>query len=196
MTNNYDKTDLLLQYANNALTPGELKKVKKLIESDPEMAALYAAILTLRDEGKRTNWPSLKKSIKTLSSQMFDDFQKLKKTGNKINGVRVFDSKAMPLPEGIRPAVVDCRRVKFKIDKLHLELSMYPISVNAYELIGQLSGFESPGYLTFTLSGGKRKFSVEGDKFHIFRFAKVLQGNYTLNIHFDKKKIGAVGIDL
>jgi len=196
MNDNTDKIDLLLKYINKDMPPNEVKRVERLIKSNAELAELYSTILALKKEGGRTNWPNLKKSISTLSLQMFDDFQELRKPRPKISGIRVFDSKAMPLPDGVRPAVVDCRRLKFKIDDLFLEISMYPISANAYEIIGQLSGYEKTGNLIFTLSSGKKKIMANGDKFNLFRFAKVPINDYILSIHFQNKKIGAVGLDL
>ena len=61
----------------------------------------------------------------------------------------------MPLPEGVRPAAVSTRRLKYRIGEDILEISLHPVSPASYELIGQLSGQEPGRILDIQFKSGK-----------------------------------------
>ncbi|MEW5925437.1 MAG: hypothetical protein AB1746_15760, partial [Candidatus Zixiibacteriota bacterium] len=101
-----------------------------------------------------------------------------------------------PLPEGVRPAAVDCRRLKFKIGDYDLEISMYPISTDSREIIGQVhqARFDKP--LEVRLKSGRTSFSVTADRFNLFRFERVPVAEYKMTLISDGQTIGIVDLAL
>jgi hypothetical protein len=194
--NKSDLIEKLVKFANNKLPASERREIKTLIESDADIAELLHVVKSLKKEGSAVNWNQIMKAATALSAKMFTDFKNSAKKKFAPLGITIYDSKVLPLPEGVRPAKVDTRRIKYKIEDIELDVSLYPISTNAYEIIGQLSGVEYDLPVKIYLRSGKTKLITKTDRFNLFRFAKVPIARYILKIHIDDKELGSVKIDL
>jgi len=196
MKNDNDKVGLLLRYLEGQLSEADRRMVETILKSDNESAELYAVIKGLSVEGKSADWGQVRKAAGELASRLFDDYQKRRASPKSNHGVTVFDSKILPLPAGVRPATVDSRRIRYKIGSMDLEVSLYPVSTDSYEIIGQISGTQEKAPLDVMLKSGSHIFKVEADRFHLFRFGRVPVSKYTLHIISGKRDIGTATLEL
>ena len=135
-------------------------------------------------------------AVERLADKLVKDFETGKKHKGQPYGVTVFDSKLLPLPEGVRPAVVDTRKLKFRVSDCTLDIALYPVSPDSYELIGQIAGGEAKDRFRVTLSARKNRYTTDTDQFQLFRFDRVFSGQYTLMIRQGRKTIAIVDLDL
>ncbi len=191
-----ENIDLMIKYLRGRLSDRDKKRAKSLIRMNPEMAVFLEDIKELQKESSTINWDRIRSSVSSLSSRMFDDFMKGLKERRPEQGIRVFDSQVLPLPAGVRPAVVDTRRLRYKFDEIEMEISLYPISIDSYEIIGRISRVGSRLSSRVELVSERLKFEVETDQFHIFRFSRIPVSDYILNIYGDSRLIGTVDIEL
>ena len=196
MKKSSDKIGFLLKYLKGELSEKELPEVGSIIESDKELSEMYPIIRNLHAAGRKIKWEQVRRSALRLSLRLYDDFQKSRKMTSVRYGVRVFDSGLLPLPEGVRPAIVDTRRIKYKIGEGDLEISLYPVSTDSYEVIGRVSQVACQAPLKVMLKSPTDTYTVEADQFNLFRFVRIPVSSYTLYILAGKRKVGAVGIEI
>lgn len=196
MKNDKDRITLFLAYLEGQLAKADRQMVESILRSDKDLAELFSVVKELYLEGKSTDWSQIHTSAGQLASRLFDDHQKRVKKAKSNYGVTVFDSKILPLPTGVRPATVDSRRMKYKIGPLDLEVSLYPVSTDSYEIIGQISGTPENTTLNVMLKSASHSFKTEADQFNLFRFRRVPVSKYTLYIISGKKEIGTAMLEL
>lgn len=195
MKNNEHIIDLLTAYVCGTLSGKEKRRLEAQLKTDRKMAELCELIKQLRRAGEKTDWTRTQDTAAKLSAQLFDDYQKRKKSGAR-RGVTVFDSRILPLPEGVRPATVSTRRMKFAFADLNMELSLYPITTDSYELIGRISGLESYDNVSVVIRSGKTSFRTATDHHGLFRFERVPALIYTLAIKSGNRICGTIDIEL
>lgn len=153
------------------------------------------AVKTVFDKLEKTakglNKNEEKIAARNLAKKLFSDFTKRKK---ETEGVCVFDSALMPLPEGVRPAIVDTRKLKYCFDECELTLSLYPVSIENFEVVGQITGVDSETKLSVLFKRGKQSVKADTDTFHLFSLQRLEKGSYSVSIKREKKIIGTVSI--
>ncbi len=188
--------ELLIDYVRGRLSPEESSSMKAQVEDDPVLQKMVAVLSGLRDEVDQIEWQKMQNPSHALFDRLLKDVKSRKgKTGPK-RGVTIFDSGLLPLPDGVRPAEVDTRRLKYLIGEAQLEISIYPISPGSYELIGQISNLEEIKSLSIELRRGKSKLSAEANQFNLFRFPRVPAGAYHLNFRDGRTVIGKIELEL
>ena len=191
-----DKVDRLLAYLRGELNKPEAALLEKEIEGDPELKETYALLKELGGESRSIDWSEIYSTIRAISTRLVDDFFKKRADGQPAPGVLVYDSKMLPLPTGVRPASVDVRRLKFKIDEMELMVSLYPVGPRAYEVMGQLTGYSGNESISVSLARGKKTYRTEPDSFQLFHLARVPSGNYRLVLSTASGTIADVDIDI
>ena len=168
MTIDQNKLEQLLAFVEDKLD--ETRKAALLDEtaSDPELAKMLELLKEMY-QLKPGNTNQLIAAAKKLSQSLYRDFVNQQKTPGTLFGVRIFDSSVLPLPEGVSPAAVDTRRLKYKIGDALVELSTYPITVDSIELIGRISELKS--FDNITVSAGDQ--TVRVDELGMFRFDRI-----------------------
>lgn len=196
MHNEVDKIELLLKFNRGELTGDAEKEVREALRNDPELRAIYKLLQDIQTDTGRKDWGQIMNFASESASRMFDDFMRNHREGTDVYAVRTYDSKLTPLPEGVRPAAVDCRRLKFKVGDHDLEISLYPVSTDSREIIGQIhrARFDSP--LEVRLKSGRISFTVTADKFNLFRFERVPVAEYKMTIISNGQTIGIVDLAL
>jgi hypothetical protein len=187
--------ELIIKYVKSELSRDEEKKIKKLLSSDKEFAKMYEIIKTLDIDSMSSNLAELAPPLKQMSLGMFREFQKTKKDKEIMRGLPVYDSRVLPIPEGVRPSETNSRRLKYKFDSMELELSLYPTSLYSYEMIGQLSGAEDSKY-RIELTGKEFRRKTETDELQMFTFVKIPAMKYRLNILSGRKTIAVVDLEI
>jgi len=197
MSQDIDRIDLMMDYLRGDLSPANRRQAEKLISEDRHKDRLFAIVKRLFLESKKTDWQQARESSLKLASRLFKDYQKSKKRPGANPGINIFDSRMFPLPGGVRPAKVDTSRLKYRVGELTLELSLYPVSTESYELIGQVLDLESDQQLYVKLhSSGKDDFEIAADRFYLFRFDRIPKADYTLELILGNNKIGTVALQL
>ncbi len=195
MKNEEHIIDLLTAYVCGTLSPKERRQVEARLKTDRETAELYELVRRLQQTGKKTDWQLTQDTAVKLSRRLFDDFQKRKKSGT-ARGITVFDSRILPLPEGVRPATVSTRRLKYAFADMNLDISLYPVTTDSYELIGRIAGLESYDDVTIMLRSGKTTLSAPLDRHGLFRFERIPTRTYTLTVKSGKRNRGMIDIEL
>lgn len=190
------KTEELIQYLNNELDSKRSEELELEIKSDQELQQLFGIMIDLQKEQSDSSWEELKQPAHALFDQLLNDIQKENQTEKPTNGILTYDSKLLPLPEGVRPAAVDTRKVKYNIGDLKLEISLYPISSDSFEMIGQVDGWNSKHPLEIVLKAGKKTITARANQFQVFRFSRIEILKYKLTIISDSRTIGVIEIEL
>ncbi len=192
---NQDIVRQLLAYHRGELDEETRSALKGRIETDHELAQLLAVVVELT-AATRTSDDSLSQSARSLSALIIRDYLRKKASPGSIQGVVVFDSSVVPLPDGVRPAAVDTRQLRYKLDVGDLSLALYPLTMNSFEMVGQLAGQPAGDRLVIVLRQGRKLQSVEADEHHLFRFARVAGGDSRLAVVRFGEEIAFVQIDI
>lgn len=196
MQNDVDKIELLLKFNRGELTGDAEKAVREALKNDPELRIINQLLQDIQIDTGKGDWSQILNFASESASRMFDDFMRNRREGAEVYAVRTYDSKLTPLAEGVRPAAVDCRRLKFKIGDYDLELSLYPVSTDSREIIGQVHKAKFGKPLEVRLKSGKRSYSVTADRFNLFRFERVPVAEYKMTLLSDGQIIGIVDLSL
>ena len=196
MSKIHDKIGVLIGYLKGDLPRAKRRSAEAMVRQDKELRELYPVVEKLCQTGKSMNWNEEREAALKISTQLFRDYMKGKKLKKPGYGITVFDSRILPLPEGVRKADVGTRRIKYRVGDRLLEVSLYPISTGSYEIIGQTSNMEDDSLSRVILKSGKESFSADTDRFNVFRFPRIPLDKYSLYLIAGKKRIGSVTIEL
>lgn len=196
MSNSEKEIEQLINYLRGRLSSKEAAEVKRRIADDPTMQELMALINDRKQELAAIDWEKIESPVHAMLDLQMKQLKSSRKTGGGRRGITTYDSKLLPLPDGVRPAAVDTRRLKFQIDDSQLEISLYPISPNSYEVIGLLGGIEANKEFTVELKGKQSKLTVKTNQFGLFRFPRVPEGNYELKIKEGRSVFAGLQLDL
>ncbi len=183
-----------------ALLRGELKgkQKKTLLEElqlDSELSEMFE-LLKKMHEVRHPESNQIISASKKLSKTLFTDFLKKQLSHKTDFGVRVFDSALLPLPEGVRPASVDTRLLKYHVGEAIVELTVYPITIDSVEIIGQIAGIENNKSIKVIAEVNGEKKEVEVDEFCLFRFERIDIGSCRLLFSSENSKEGIIELEL
>ncbi|NIP44751.1 MAG: hypothetical protein GWO41_15705 [candidate division Zixibacteria bacterium] len=193
MNKNEDKIEILLKFLRGELNAKESKKVRSLIKEDRDMAELLAVLKNLQPDGRHADWKKIFKSALELSSRQFEDFQKSQHRNQPPYGITVYDSSVLPIPTGIRSefsSTVNSRRLKYKIDGMELVLSLQPVSMENFNLMGQISGLDEGLKIRVLLISGRKRHETGTDQFYVFHFERIPTAEYSIKIYEGNRVIG------
>jgi hypothetical protein len=126
---------------------------------------------------------------------MFEEFNKGKKKNINI-GINIYDSGVLPKPSGVRPSIVETRKLKYKFDEFTLEIALYPVTVFAYELVGFVDRLsEGHEYKVELLQDGQT-LRAKVDDANMFIFKRISAENNRLQILRDGDVIGIVDLKI
>jgi hypothetical protein len=167
--------------------------VQELIASDAVVAELHALLEHLDEQVAADD---LTEAARRLSSQLVSDFLADKRSSGPARGVRVFDSALLPVPDGVRPASVDTRQLRFRVSDWEVVFALYPVTSDSYEVMGRISGLGDDTAVEVVLSAGKQTERAETDKLHLFRFARVSTGTYRVVFSDKSGEIGTLTLEI
>lgn len=190
------KLSQVVDHIRGRLAPEEDAETVRLIADDPTLQRLVTLTGALREESAAVDWKRIGPSAHALIDiQLKQLALKGARPGGGC-GLTVFDSKLLPLPDGVRPALVDTRRMKFLINNGQLELSFYPITLNSSEVIGQYSGNENPSGIAVELRRGRVRLVSTANEFGLFRFPRAPKGTYALRIRTADAVIAEIDLEI
>jgi len=196
MKNNTD-FELIVRYLAGELSDRENRDIEQKISQDKDLRKLVGLLRDQSNDTERSSWDKLKIPAHKLLERQLKETRKSRGRGHsRKRGVTTFDSGLLPVPEGVRPATVDTRRLKYRIDRCSLELSLYPVSPGSYEIIGQVSGLEGDRELSISLTGNGKPLTISSNQFHLFRFPRVPVGEYEMHIKSDSGDVAIIDISI
>lgn len=189
-----DKYELLTRYLKGELNEEEKQEFGKNLRDDPELSRTVEFLLNFKSGSDEIAWDKIRRPAHQIFERLLSDHKSSKRDSKRA--IVTFDSKYFPLPEGIRPAIADTRRIRYQIDDHMLELSLYPVSPGSFEMIGQLSGGRAGEILGIELRKGKTRLHINSNDYQLFRFERVPSGKYMMIITKGKMAIAKVDLDL
>ena len=196
MSGKKDKYDLLAEYLKGRLSGDREKQFERMLRDDPELVRMAEFVSDLIRESDDIEWDRLKQPAHSVLGRMLKDYKISQKSKESKQGIVFFDSRDMPLPEDVRPAIVNSRRIKYRIADDVLEISLHPVSPGSYELIGQLSGRQPGEIVEIEIRGNNSAKKVKSNDFQLFRLERIESGNYKMKIYAEKKLIAKIDIEL
>lgn len=196
MSSNVRDFETIAAFLRGQLNAEERKEIERRIASDPTLQSLVRAVSGWLEEINAGKYAGVEPSVHALLSRQLKEIKAADKKPGWRRGVTTYDSKLLPVPEGVRPATVDVRRVKVQIDDWQLDVSLYPVSVSSYEIIGQIIDCDIDAPLIVTLNKRGTAVSAETNRFHLFQFPRVATGKYTLKIKQDRRIIAVVDLEI
>ena len=188
--------ELISKYLKSELNDRDRKKVENMLDSGKEFRKMYELIKTLHEQGTPDELTALADPLKEMSLDMFRQYHGAKDKDKKLLGLPVYDSRAIPLPDGVRPSLTGARRLRYKFEDMEIELSLNPITLYSFEIIGQIDDGTRKRSYKLELVGDDQTLSAETDELQMFAFNKVPAMKYRLGIFYKRKKIGIIDIDL
>ena len=185
--------ELLTRFHRQELSDEETAALEKELQKDPDLAELSELVRRMVEGSADVDWPHIARAVESVSDRMFTDFQRSRK--DKC-GVVIYDSKLLPLPSDVRPAAVDSRRLKFRLGDFTLDVSVYPLTPDSFELIGQLTEKDKSTSFRVSAKCGSTKKTAECDQFGLFRFERLTRDEYELSLYDGHELLGTVTIDL
>jgi hypothetical protein len=196
MKRNGETLGEIIRYLKGKTSRKEAAEFKKKLKEDAQLAKDYALLKKVASQFDLSPEKAMLAAVERLADRLVRDFQTGKRHKGEPYGVTVFDSKLLPLPEGVRPAVVDTRKLKYRIGDCTLDIALYPVSPDSYELIGQIVGCAEEDRFQVILKAKKDKYSTDTDQFHLFRFERVFSGKYRLSVRRGRETIAIVELEL
>lgn len=177
------------------LKPERRSRIEARIRADSVLQRLVELLMLLRSEAVSGDWKSLKPAVHALLDRQLRERRHKVTEKSATRGVTVFDSRLLPLPEGVRPALVDTGHIRYRIDAEYLELSLYPVSVNSFEIIGRFTGGAEESFAV-RLHRETKQYTSDTNEFGLFRFPRVSRGHYVLEVLRGSAVIGTVDCDV
>jgi len=196
MTKEREDLELLIEYLRGQLDEETRARMEQRIADDPVLEEMVRFLSDIRHETEAADWKKMQRPSHALFERLLKDVNHNQRNTSEEYGITIYDSRLLPLPEGVRSGAVDTRRVKYLIGNAELEVSVYPVSPRSFEVIGLLSGIEPGEAIEVILSAGKTKFTVRANRFNLFRYPRIPTGSYTMSLRDGGKSIGRISIDL
>jgi hypothetical protein len=186
----------LIRLAQGKVTTEQQKRLEQRLASDSKLSAIYDVIRLLVRTSDNLMSAGVAAVANRLGLQVFRDFQKLREQPASRQAITVFDSKNLPLPEGVRPAAVDTRKLKYQLPQGSCEVAVYPISLESYELVGMISGHDAPVPYEIVVKSGKREKRYVTDEVSLFRIPRISSGKHEMRIYLDSELFGTITFEL
>ena len=190
-----DIFEQLLRYRRNELPPKEKAAMERRLVKDAEVREMLG-LLDRLDRSSDQPESDIAGAARELADRIFRDYSLRRPQSRVPVGVTVFDSKLLPIPAGVRPAAVDTRQVRFRIDDCEVILMLYPVAPDSYEIMGQIGEGLSDSPLSLGLSKRGFRGAATTDEFGLFRFDRVPLGAYRLTVFDGTRPLGLIHVTI
>lgn len=192
---NQEKIEQLLSLLNGSLKEKDKSILLEELQNNVELFDMFE-LLKKMDEISPQDSKSMILASKKLSQSLYRDFLKKQASPNLLYGVQVYDSTLLPLPKGVRPASVDTRLLKYQVGGVGVELTIYPITIDSVELIGQIRNIEKNQEITISAETHNKTFTTNIDEFGLFRFERIDAGDCRLMFSIENEKKSIIELTL
>jgi|WetSurMetagenome_2_1015567.scaffolds.fasta_scaffold486866_2 hypothetical protein len=151
----------------------------RFIERDEAAQEKVALLTRLARMFVASDVQRLSTASQTLARHIFQSYKSAAAGSGEEIAHLYYDSRVIPLPEGVRPSLMSTRRMKFKAGAGQIELSISPIYPGRFEITGRYQGPLSIQKGRAVLKG-RRSHQGIFDNFGFFYLAPVDPGRYRL----------------
>ncbi len=183
----------LLDLLKSLLPKDRYRQIEKAYQKAPALFDFSGAIERIRQAGGQ---PFADAAAEALCMRQLKEYMDSRKPKHPAIGVVLFDSLLMPLPQGVRPATVDTRRLKYQLPEGVLEMSLYPVTTEYYEMIGQLRKISPETVPQVTLHYGQKKIRTEANDVNLFHFPRIPAGACRLEIKSGKTTLARISLEI
>ncbi len=124
-------------------------------------------------------WDAVMPAARELARGIIDS---VVKDGQRNAGVITYDSSLLPLPDGVRSAGVDTRRLKVDLNGGRLSVSLYPVTPKSYRVMGRLHDVESPEDFTAVLNAQSKTVRARCNEGGVFILDRVPAGTCDITL--------------
>jgi len=163
------KKDRLLDSFLKRVDSNDRAELLKQFKSDSEVRCIVTDLLELGDYDL-SGWENVISAARELAAGIIDSA--IPENG-EARGVITYDSKLLPMPEGVRRASVDSRRIKVQVGDGRIAISLYPVTPKSYRLMGQLNDFEDYVEILIILRISGKKLETTCNEWGLFEFPRV-----------------------
>ena len=152
----------------------------RFIAQDPESRGKAELLQRLFRMFGAADMQRMSAASQSLAQHIFQSFMSTPVDGADNIARLYYDSRAIPMPEGVRPSLMSARRLKFKAGDGNIELSISPVYPGRFEITGRYKGpLSSENGLA--IIKGRRAHRTCFDRFGFFYLAPVDPGQYRLS---------------
>ncbi len=186
----------VLEYLAGRMTRESQQQFEQRLKTNPELRLLVEDMEDIAAQVDNGLWRSLREPVHELVTKIVAAAKEIVDDDPPFRGLVTFDSRLLPLPEGVRPASVGMCRMKYSLGPYRVELSCRPQSASTYEVMGQIDGWQQDLPPTLTLRGGTAKYTTTASQFAIYRFDRVPAKPYSLQISDGSTIVGELTFEL
>jgi len=161
------------------------RKWADYMNTHPETMKIAQALARMGDLIDVLDLHRLLPASKNIAGAIFDSFQAgIEQAGNMVANL-YYDSREVPLPEGIRPSLNSERRLKYMAGSTDIELSIVPVFPGGFDITGRLEG-GGAGFGDKINLRGRRTYGSQMDEYGFFTFSNINPGSYRLSLSAGK----------
>jgi len=176
----------LALYRIGGLPEEEVREIEKHLESDCRVCKQTMDWLALiQDSAAAQVRRPVPEHLQEMAQRIFRQYQAgaRKARPGKAWAVCILDSLWRPLPAGVRPAVVDTRRLLYVTDGYEIDIETNPASSGHYSLLGHITRAGKPVQAApVTTIIGRKKRQAQTDDLGVFSFHDLPLGEISLTI--------------
>jgi hypothetical protein len=161
----------------------------RAIEGDPENRAAVTTLRMLQGMFHRLEWDKTIAASRQVAAGIFAGVRTRQRAKSRRHAVLYYDSRIVPLPDGIRPSLMSERRLRYHTDAGNIELSISPVFPGRFQITGRLDG-DIAGRIDAVHLHGRKSYQTVTDEYGFFCFSTVNPGGYAL--HFKLEGNGIV----
>ena len=196
MSTRLDIFEQLLRYRRSELSPKEKAIVEQRLATEPEAREMLALLQALDIAAPDHPDARLMSASRDLADRIYQDYFLRGRQSRVPVGVTVFDSKLLPVPAGVRPAAVDTRQLRYRVESCEVILMLYPVAPDSYEVMGQIGEGLSEDSLSVDLRKRGFRTAATTDEFGLFRIDRVPLGDYRLTISAGNRAVGLIHVTI
>jgi len=167
----------------------------QFIEQDPECREKVALLERLHRMLNTLDLKRMAVESNTLAQSIFRSYAATRESSSGCVAHLYYDSRVVPLPEGVRPSLMSLRRLKFMAGDGKIELSISPVYPGRYEITGRYEGPLSCESGEAIIQG-RRAQRAPFDRFGFFFLAAVDPGVYHLSCRVADQKYVIPALEL
>lgn len=172
--------------------PSERAELRRRLESDNDFRRVLMDLLEMKSDDS-AGWDVVMPAARELARGIIDS---VAKGDLRTTGVITYDSSLLPLPQGVRSAGVDTRRLKVDLGEGGLSLTLYPVTPKSYRVMGQLHNIVRMAELTALVRAGGKSLKARCNEGGVFILDKVPAGKCEIHLRRGQRLVSKFTISI
>jgi len=172
------------------------KIVKGLLSENKSAREIASIVKLLKSKSSQKPKKEIFKAVQHLAIKMIADFIDHDSGSTSNKGIILYDSMLLPIPDGVRPATVERRQLRYRVRDSVIVISLYPKTPDSFELLGQVIVSGDSLVDRVKLKTGSFSSTISIDEYGVFRFPRVEKGNCKVFILNNRVNVGYIELEL